>query len=97
VRLHDLGSQTDLGPTLLAQLDLPRGGWRWGRDIFAPSRTPFVYYTFQDGFGYLTDRGGMMWDNVGKRTLRSFGTVDSLDQHAGAALQQLFVGDFVAR
>lgn len=97
VVLHDLGDQTDLGPTLLAQLDLPRDGWKWGRDLFAPRTTPFVYYTFQDGFGYLTDRGGMMWDNVGHRMLRSFGTVDSLDQHAGAALQQVFVGDFVAR
>jgi phosphoglycerol transferase MdoB-like AlkP superfamily enzyme len=97
LRLHELGDQTDLGPTILAQLDLPRGGWKWGRDLFAPGRTPFVYYTFQDGFGYLTDRGGMMWDNVGHRMLRSFGGVDSLDQHAGAALQQLFVGDFVAR
>lgn len=97
VVLHELGDQTDLGPTLLAQLDLPRGGWKWGRDLFAPNTRPFVYYTFQDGFGYLTDRGGMMWDNVGHRMLRSFGTVDSLDQHAGAALQQIFVGDFVAR
>jgi len=97
LRLHDLGDQTDLGPTILAQLDLPRGGWKWGRDLFAPGRTPFVYYTFQDGFGYLTDRGGMMWDNVGRRTLRTFGAVDSLDQHAGAALQQFFVGDFLAR
>ena len=97
VRLHELGDQTDLGPTLLAQLDLPHDGWKWGRDLLAPGRTPFVYYTFQDGFGYLTERGGMMWDNVGHRMLRSFGTVDSLDQHTGAALQQVFVGDFVAR
>ena len=97
VVLHELGDQTDLGPTLLAQMDLPRGDWQWGRDLFAPGRTPFVYYTFQDGFGYLTERGGLMWDNISHRTLRSFGTVDSLDQHAGAALQQVFVGDFVAR
>ncbi|HSC20418.1 MAG TPA: sulfatase-like hydrolase/transferase [Solirubrobacterales bacterium] len=97
VVLHELGDQTDLGPTLLAQMDLPRAGWKWGRDLFAPGGTPFVYYTFQDGFGYLTERGGLMWDNVGHRVLRSFGTVDSLDQRTGAALQQLFVGDFVAR
>ena len=50
-----------------------------------------------DLFGYLTERGGLMWDNVGKRVLRSFGVTDSLDQRAGAALQQVFVGDFVAR
>jgi phosphoglycerol transferase MdoB-like AlkP superfamily enzyme len=97
VRIHELGDQTDLGPTLLGQLGLPRVGWRWGQDLFAPGHTPFAYYTFSDGYGYLTERGGLMWDNVGKRVLRSFGTTDSLDVRAGAALQQLFVGDFVAR
>jgi phosphoglycerol transferase MdoB-like AlkP superfamily enzyme len=97
VRVHELGDQTDLGPTLLGQMGLPHPGWRWGQDLLAPGRTPFAYYTFSDGFGYLTDRGGVMWDNVGKRVLRADGTTDSLDQRAGAALQQLFVGDFVAR
>lgn len=97
VHVHELGGQTDLGPTLLAQVGLDREGWQWGQDLFAPGRTPFVYYTFSDGYGYITDRGGLMWDNVGRRLLRTFGTTDSLDQHAGAALQQLFVGDFVAR
>ena len=46
---------------------------------------------------YLTERGGLMWGNVGKRVLRSYGTTDSLDLRAGQALQQVFVGDFVAR
>jgi phosphoglycerol transferase MdoB-like AlkP superfamily enzyme len=97
VRVHALGDQTDLGPTLLGQLGLPRAGWRWGQDLLAPGRTPFAYYTFSDGYGYLTERGGLMWDNVGKRVLRTYGSTDSLDVRAGAALQQLFVGDFVAR
>jgi arylsulfatase A-like enzyme len=97
IRIHELGTHTDLAPTLLSQLGLPHDGFVWGQDLFAPGRTPFAYYTFSDGFGYLTDRGGVIWDNVGQRVLRSFGTTDSFDQHAGAALQQLFVGDFVAR
>lgn len=97
IRITALGDQTDFGPTLLGQLGLPHPGWRWGQDMLAAGRTPFAYYTFSDGFGYITDRGGVMWDNVGKRVLRTFGTTDSLDVRAGAALQQLFVGDFVAR
>ncbi|HTK55659.1 MAG TPA: sulfatase-like hydrolase/transferase, partial [Gemmatimonadales bacterium] len=48
-RVHALGDQTDLGPTLLGQLGLPRAGWRWGQDLFAPGHTPFAYYTFSDG------------------------------------------------
>lgn len=97
IRVHNLGDHTDLAPTLLAQLGLPHADFLWGQDMFAPGRTPFAYYTFNDGFGYITERGGLMWDNVGKRVLRTFGTTDSLDIHAGAALQQLFVGDFVSR
>jgi len=97
VVLHELGDQDDLAPTLLAQLGLDHSGYKWGQDLFAPGHTPFAYYTFSDGYGYITDRGGLMWDNVGRHILRTFGSVDSLDQHAGAALQQLFVGDFVAR
>ena len=97
VRVHELGDQSDLAPTILAQVGLPHAEFQWGQDMFAPGRTPFAYYTFNDGFGYITERGGLMWDNVGKRVLRRFGATDSLDQRAGAALQQLFVGDFVSR
>jgi phosphoglycerol transferase MdoB-like AlkP superfamily enzyme len=97
IRVHQLGDHNDLAPTLLAQLGIPHDDFLWGQDLFAAGRTPFAYYTFNDGFGYLTERGGLMWDNVGKRVLRSFGTTDSLDVHAGRALQQLFVGDYVSR
>jgi phosphoglycerol transferase MdoB-like AlkP superfamily enzyme len=97
IRVHALGDHNDLAPTLLAQLGIPHDDFLWGQDLFAAGRTPFAYYTFSDGFGYLTERGGLMWDNVGQRVLRSYGTTAPADQRAGAALQQLFVGDFVAR
>jgi len=97
IRIHNLGDHTDLAPTLLAQLGLPHDDFLWGQDLFAPGRTPFAYYTYKDGFGYITERGGLMWDNVGQRVLRTFGSTDSLDVHAGQALQQLFVGDYVSR
>lgn len=94
---HELGNHTDFAPTLLAQLGIADPGFVWGQDLFRPGRIPFAYYTFNDGFGYLTERGGVIWGNVGGRVLRSFGTTDSLDLRAGQALQQVFVGDFVAR
>ena len=97
IRVHQLGDHNDLAPTLLAQLGLPHDDFLWGQDLFAAGRTPFAYYTFNDGFGYITERGGLMWDNVGQRVLRTFGATDSLDVHAGKALQQLFVGDYVGR
>lgn len=95
--IHTIGSQTDLAPTLLDQLGLPRGQYLWGDDILLPRHLPDAYYAFHDGFGYVTQHGGFAYDDVGHRLLEHWGRVDSADVRNGLALQQVTAGDYEAR
>lgn len=95
--IHAVGSQTDLIPTLLAQLGLSRKNYTWGDDLLLRDHRSDAYYAFHDGFGYLTSRGGFAYDDVGRRLLQHWGGVDSADVRNGMALQQELMGDYEAR
>ena len=88
-----LGGQTDLAPTLLAQLGLP-GGERYpfGRDLFAASGEPFAFYGFESGFGLVTARGNLVWQRETAVDLPN-----SADLRLGQAILQLAYDDFLKR
>ena len=88
-----LGGQTDLAPTLLAQLGLP-GGERYGfgHDLFTPIRTPFAFYGFESGFGLVTERGNLVWERGG-----AVGDPANADLRLGQAVLQLAYEDFLRR
>jgi len=49
------GSQTDLSVTLLNQLDLPGGDFRFSKDLLSGDAKSFSYYCFNDGITFSTD------------------------------------------
>ncbi|MBX6333696.1 MAG: LTA synthase family protein, partial [Gemmatimonadaceae bacterium] len=59
-----VGAQTDLAPTLLAQLGLPHAAYRWGRNLLAADATSFASFSYLDGFGVVDERGGVVYDAV---------------------------------
>ena len=75
--VHRIGSQTDLAPTLLDQLHFSSDGYHWGRDLFATGGdgASFAYFSYHDGFGFVDQRGRLVYDALG----------DRLTQRAGAA------------
>ncbi|HET7024375.1 MAG TPA: LTA synthase family protein [Gemmatimonadales bacterium] len=95
--IHTIGSQTDLAPTLLAQLGLRRTQYTWGDDILVHGHRPDAYYGYHDGFGYVDARGGFVFNDVGRRVVQHWGVVDSADVWNGLAQQQQLVEDYQAR
>jgi phosphoglycerol transferase MdoB-like AlkP superfamily enzyme len=53
VENHKIGSQCDLVATLLAQLQLDYGAYRWSKDLLNPLAPEFAYFVFDDGLGYI--------------------------------------------
>jgi hypothetical protein len=49
-------SQTDLAATLLGQLHLNAGEYRWSKDILNPRTPAFAEYVFYDGLGYIMEK-----------------------------------------
>lgn len=83
------GDQTDIAPTLLAQLGLPHDRYRFGLNLLAPNAASFASYSFQDGFGFADPRGSLVYDAIGRRITERTGTVGQAEQRAGLALLRL--------
>jgi arylsulfatase A-like enzyme len=91
--VSQLGVQTDLPRTLLAQLGLSGRHYRWAWDLLAPGARPFAYYSFNGGFAYLTDRGGFLFDMAGQRIVSEGGAVTEHDRRSGLAFAQVVYQD----
>ena len=92
------GVQTDLPRTLLDQLGLDASAYRWSRNLFAPDVKPWAWFTFTDGFGWIDASGGALaWDNVGHRPIARQGTLAPGDVHAGEAMLQALIDDYIKR
>lgn len=67
--IDQIGSQTDLPQTLLYQLSTDAQEFRFSRNLLGSYDTPFAYYAFNDGFGFITPEGTFIWDHVGKQLM----------------------------
>jgi hypothetical protein len=83
------GAQTDVAPTLLAQLGLDHSRYRFGQDLFAPNGTSFAYYSFLDGFGFVDAHGSLVYDALARRVTQRYGDAGEPEQRAGLALLRL--------
>jgi phosphoglycerol transferase MdoB-like AlkP superfamily enzyme len=62
-------SQTDLAATLLAQLALPIGDFKYAQNLFNPSGKRSAFYTFDEGFGLVKPGGKQLcWHVRDNRT-----------------------------
>jgi hypothetical protein len=49
---------------LLGRLNLPHDDFAFSRDVFSASYTyPFVFFSFNNGFGFMDDAGVSVYDN----------------------------------
>lgn len=91
------GAQTDLAPTLLAQLGLPHARYAFGHDLLAPGATSFAYYSFLDGFGVVDPRGSLVYDAAARRVTERAGDAGEPELRAGQALLRLSYQAFLDR
>jgi len=92
-----IAGQTDIALTILHQMGLTGNEYRFSRDIFGASGHPFAFYTFNDGFGVITDGARAAFDNVSRTAIYSAGTQIEETVEAGKAYLQIFSKDFILR
>jgi len=56
-KITRIGSQTDIGVTLLSQLNINTDEFFWSRNLFNPTTPNFAYYEATDGVGWITPDG----------------------------------------
>lgn len=78
--IETLGSQVDISATLFSQMGIDHGDFNFSKDMMDPTIPHFAFYSFSDGFGFVTDSCVYIQDN--KRS--GFPLSDSDDPNGNA-------------
>jgi len=92
-----VGSQTYLVATVLGLLGDSSSAFPYSKNMLSPQYKPWAWYSFFNGFGYVTPAGILVYDNTGKRPIEKSGNVSDSMILEGRALQQVFYNDFLQR
>jgi len=96
IRIEKLGSQVDIPLTLLDQMGID-GNFPFGKDLLSDKSNSFAFYTFNEGFGFLTDSSKVAYDHkLGNFVLKEGrDTVDA--EKIGKAYLQVLYNDYLKR
>lgn len=95
-RIDKLGSQVDIPLTLLHQLNLD-DNYPFGKDLLAKESKSFAFYTFNEGFVFLTDSSKYFYDHkLGGPVVREGEAAEEAGTLGKAYLQTMY-DDFLKR
>ncbi len=92
-------SQCDLAATLLGQLNIDHSRFSFSKDIFDPASPHYAYWSYNNGFGIISDKGNVVYSCTGDKITSYAGTdaaAESLTR-AGKALTQSIHQDICNR
>lgn len=94
-KFDNVGSQTDIAATLLAQLDLPAQQFAWSKNLLNPYHQSFAFFSWDNGMGFIDNEQCVTFDNVGKMTLynsdeKNTAKTQKILGHAKAYLQTVY-------
>jgi phosphoglycerol transferase MdoB-like AlkP superfamily enzyme len=97
--LNTVGSQTDIAATLLHQLNLSAEKFKWSNDLLQRNRKQFAFYTFDNGFGWITDTDAMAYDARAKQIIydakKPLKDADVASLQNGKAYLQCMIGAYL--
>jgi phosphoglycerol transferase MdoB-like AlkP superfamily enzyme len=97
VSIDSLCSQTDFAATLLNQLHMPSDSFAWSNDIMKKGRTPFAYFAFSNGLGWMRPDGFIVRDNLGGNITENSGVLHSQEEKTSKAYLQASFTDYLKR
>jgi phosphoglycerol transferase MdoB-like AlkP superfamily enzyme len=96
IRIDKAGSQVDIPVTILHQLDLD-DNYPFAKDLLADGSKSFAFYTFNEGFGFITDSSKYIYDHkLGDSMVKEGKSPEIAGQYGKAYLQVLY-DDFLNR
>lgn len=96
LRIEKLGSQVDIPTTLLDQLDLT-GNFPFGKDLLSDQSKSFAFYTYNEGFGFITDSSATCFDLKSRMRVFSEGRNPESGEKKGKAYLQVLFDDYLKR
>ena len=96
LRVRKLGSQVDIPTTVLDQLGI-KGSFPFGKDLFSDQSKSFAFYTYNEGFGFITDSSAVSLDLKSKTLVLSEGKDPASAEKKGKAYLQVLFNDYLKR
>ncbi len=96
IKIEKLGGQTDIPLTLLHQLDLD-DNYPFGKDLLSEESESFAFYTFNDGFAFITDSSRYIYDHMLRNAVVKSGDDPETAGRYGKAFLQVLYDDFLNR
>jgi phosphoglycerol transferase MdoB-like AlkP superfamily enzyme len=96
LRIEKLGSQVDIPITLLSQLGLT-GDFPFSKDLLSDYSKSFAFYTYNEGFGFITDSSAVGFDLKSKTPVHTEGKDPESAERKGKAYLQVLFDDYLKR
>jgi phosphoglycerol transferase MdoB-like AlkP superfamily enzyme len=96
LRIEKLGTQVDIPITLLDQLGIS-SNFPFSKDLLSDQSKSFAFYTYNEGFGFLTDSSAVAVDLKSKMTVLSEGRDPGYAERDGKAYLQVLFNDYLKR
>jgi len=96
ISIEKLGSQVDIPVTVLNQLEIS-GSFPFGKDLLSDESNSFAFYTYNEGFGFITDSSAYIYDHKLKNNVLKEGSDPDFAEKAGKAYLQVLFNDYLKR
>lgn len=100
MQVDTYASQCDLAATLLSQMAIDHSHFRFSKDIFDPTTPHYAYWSYNNGFGIISDKGNVVYNCTGDKITSSSTANTAAEQsltQAGKALTQSIHQDICTR
>ena len=96
LRIEKLGGQADIPTTILDQLGI-KSNFPFGKDLLSDHSKSFAFFTYNEGFGFLTDSSAVSFDLKSRASVLSEGKDPESAEKKGKAYLQVLFNDYIKR
>ncbi len=96
IKIEKMGSQVDIPLTILHQMDLD-GNYPFSKDLLSANSKSFAFYTFNEGFAFITDSSEYIYDHKMRKPVVEEGKDPESAGKLGKAYLQVLYDDFLKR
>lgn len=94
--IDKFGSQVDIPVTLLNQMGIS-ADYKFGKDLLSDETNSFAFYTFNEGFAFITDTSAVIFDHKLQQPVYSRGRNPELTEILGKSYLQVLFDDYLKR
>ncbi|HEX2968857.1 MAG TPA: sulfatase-like hydrolase/transferase [Bacteroidales bacterium] len=94
--IDKLGGQVDIPLTVLDQMGI-NSDFKFSKDLLCTDSKSFAFYTYNEGFGFITDTSAVAYDHKPKQVVWQEGSHPEASESIGKAFLEVLFEDYLNR